>query len=148
MTDKPLPKAPDPLAALKAVLIEQAVGATPSPTLARFLDRSTDVDLSTGRPRLRVLDENGRARLNDDCDPMSVADLLAEVGAAPRVQAPASAASTGTLPPSPSSWTDDDRRAFIRQHGHDAFRRALVADMERRARDREADQRAQLRRTA
>lgn len=72
----------------------------PTPVLVDFLRKTTAVVEENGAVVLRVLDAEGRVRLNNDADPATVRDVAVEIAQAARVGGYAAPASV----PLPSDY--------------------------------------------
>lgn len=103
-----------------------------------------------GEPEFRVLDEKGQQRLNDSADPVSIADLVMEAkkkhpqlfGSAAGSGAGSGQGDKNVAAPSDGdtdAWTDAQKQAYIRQHGHEAYRTLLTKNAARKTEARNAD---------
>ena len=121
-----------------------ASGATESGMkyLPQLLAGQITMDWEDDEPVIKIL-EGGKVRYNEKADPMEIGDLIAGL----RKDLPAMFKSNGAsgggggapdadiespTDKSPSSWTDKQRKQYIKENGHQAYQSLFAAEMARK----------------
>lgn len=127
---------------------------------AEVLGRVLRADITTkmgdnGEPEFYILDSKGKQRLNENADPFTIDDLIAEQREdLPQLFGSSAGSGSGSgqqdrnvqVPSdeSPSTWNDQQRKAYINQHGQERYRALVIKEGQKRDEDR----RNQRRKTA
>lgn len=104
--------------------------------LSKLIASEISVEFDGASPRLSIRDSDGNPRLTENADPMGIQDLVGVYRKRlPNMFRSAGLSGSGASEAAvvdapnggdPSKWTDPQRQAFIKKHGHEAYRAHLA----------------------